>query len=225
VGAVNGETREPTPVRVLVVDDDPLVRTGLRLLLGGDDAVVVGEAGDGAEAVRQVETLAPDIVLMDIRMPGVDGLAATEAIRARPAAPQVVVLTTFDADEHVMRALRAGAAGFLLKDTSPADLVAAVKRVAAGDAQLSPSVLRRLITTVAGTTPRAEDARRRLAALTERELAIAEAIGEGLSNADIAGRLYLSVPTVKAHVSAILGKLDAANRVQVALLVHDARGA
>jgi DNA-binding NarL/FixJ family response regulator len=225
VGAVNGETREPTPVRVLVVDDDPLVRTGLRLLLGGDDAVVVGEAGDGAEAVRQVETLAPDIVLMDIRMPGVDGLAATEAIRARPAAPQVVVLTTFDADEHVMRALRAGAAGYLLKDTSPADLVAAVKRVAAGDAQLSPSVLRRLITTVAGTTPRAEDARRRLAALTERELAIAEAIGEGLSNADIAGRLYLSVPTVKAHVSAILGKLDAANRVQVALLVHDARGA
>jgi DNA-binding NarL/FixJ family response regulator len=214
-----------TPVRVLVVDDDPLVRTGLRLLLGGDDVVVVGEAGDGGEAVRQVEALGPDVVLMDIRMPGVDGLAATEAIRVRPDPPQVVVLTTFDADEHVMRALRAGAAGFLLKDTSPTDLVAAVKRVAAGDAQLSPSVLRRLITTVAGTTPRAEEARRRLAALTERELAIAEAIGEGLSNAEIARRLYLSIPTVKSHVSAILHKLDAANRVQVALLVHDAQDA
>jgi DNA-binding NarL/FixJ family response regulator len=219
---VSGETTAPRPVQVVVVDDDPLVRTGLRLLLGGDDVVVVGEAGDGAEAARQVEALAPDVVLMDIRMPGVDGLAATEAIRARPDPPQVIVLTTFDADEQVMRALRAGAAGFLLKDTSPADLVAAVTRVAAGDAQLSPSVLRRLIATVAGTTPRAEDARRRLAALTERELAIAEGIGEGLSNAEIAGRLYLSVPTVKAHVSAILDKLDAANRVQVALLVHDA---
>jgi DNA-binding NarL/FixJ family response regulator len=225
VGVVNdvGDMNEDTPVRVLVVDDDPLVRTGLRLLLDGDDVVVAGEAGDGAEAVRQVEALAPDVVLMDIRMPGIDGLAATEAIRARPDPPQVIVLTTFDADEHVMRALRAGAAGFLLKDTSPADLVAAVKRVAAGDAQLSPSVLRRVISTVAGTAPRAEDARRRLAALTERELAIAEAIGEGLSNAEIASRLYLSVPTVKAHVSAVLDKLDAANRVQVALLVHDAR--
>jgi DNA-binding NarL/FixJ family response regulator len=225
VGDVNdvGDMNEDTPVRVLVVDDDPLVRTGLRLLLGGDDVVVAGEAGDGAEAVRQVEALAPDVVLMDIRMPGVDGLAATEAIRSRPDPPQVIVLTTFDADEHVMRALRAGAAGFLLKDTSPADLVAAVKRVAAGDAQLSPSVLRRVISTVAGTAPRAEDARRRLAALTERELAIAEAIGEGMSNAEIASRLYLSVPTVKAHVSAVLDKLDAANRVQVALLVHDAR--
>jgi DNA-binding NarL/FixJ family response regulator len=220
---MNGGTPAPTPVRVLVVDDDPLVRTGLRLLLGGDDVAVAGEAGDGAEAVRQVEALAPDVVLMDIRMPGVDGLAATEAIRSRPDPPQVIVLTTFDADEHVMRALRAGAAGFLLKDTSPADLVAAVKRVAAGDAQLSPSVLRRVISTVAGTAPRAEDARRRLAALTERELAIAEAIGDGMSNAEIASRLYLSVPTVKAHVSAVLDKLDAANRVQVALLVHDAR--
>jgi DNA-binding NarL/FixJ family response regulator len=218
-----GDMNEDTPVRVLVVDDDPLVRTGLRLLLGGDDVAVTGEAGDGAEAVRQVEALAPDVVLMDIRMPGVDGLAATEAIRSRPDPPQVIVLTTFDADEHVMRALRAGAAGFLLKDTSPADLVAAVKRVAAGDAQLSPSVLRRVISTVAGTAPRAEDARRRLGALTERELAIADAIGEGLSNAEIASRLYLSVPTVKAHVSAVLDKLDAANRVQVALLVHDAR--
>jgi DNA-binding NarL/FixJ family response regulator len=225
VGVVNdvGDMNEDTPVRVLVVDDDPLVRTGLRLLLDGDDVVVAGEAGDGAEAVRQVEALAPDVVLMDIRMPGIDGLAATEAIRARPDPPQVIVLTTFDADEHVMRALRAGAAGFLLKDTSPADLVAAVKRVAAGDAQLSPSVLRRVISTVAGTAPRAQDARRRLAALTERELAIAEAIGEGLSNAEIASRLYVSVPTVKAHVSAVLDKLDAANRVQVALLVHDAR--
>jgi DNA-binding NarL/FixJ family response regulator len=211
------------PVRVLVVDDDPLVRTGLRLLLGGDDIVVVGEATDGAEAALQVDALDPDVVLMDIRMPEVDGLAATEAIRARPDPPEVIVLTTFDADEHVMRALRAGAAGFLLKDTSPADLVAAVHRVAGGDAQLSPPVLRRLIATVTATQPRGQAARDRLAGLTERELDIANAIGEGLSNAEIAARLYLSVPTVKAHVSAIFDKLEAANRVQVALLVHDAR--
>jgi len=212
------------PIRVLVVDDDPLVRTGLRLLLAGDGIAVVGEAAEGDEAGRQVDALAPDVVLMDIRMPGVDGLTATEAIRARPDPPQVVVLTTFDADEHVLRALRAGAAGFLLKDTPPADIVAAVHRVAGGDAQLSPSVLRRLIATVTASAadPRRAEARRRLAALTDRERAVADAIGEGLANADIAARLHLSVPTVKAHVSAVLDKLQATNRVQVALTVHDA---
>jgi DNA-binding NarL/FixJ family response regulator len=214
-----------SPVRVLVVDDDPLVRAGLRLLLDGDGISVVGEAAEGDEAGRQVRALRPDVVLMDIRMPGVDGLTATEAIRARPDPPEVVVLTTFDADEHVLRALRAGAAGFLLKDTPPADIVAAVHRVAAGDAQLSPSVLRRLIDTVATSTadPRRAAARQRLAALTDRERAVAEAIGEGLANAEIAARLHLSVPTVKAHVSAVLDKLPATNRVQVALTVHDAR--
>lgn len=208
-------------MRVLVVDD-PLVRAGLRMLLDGDDIEVVGEAADGAEGCRQAEALRPDVVLMDIRMPGVDGLTATEAIRTRSEPPEIIVLTTFDADAHVMRALRAGAAGFLLKDTPPADIVGAVQRVAAGDAQLSPSVIRRLIASVVATQPRAQMARDRLATLTARELEVANAIGEGLSNAEIGARLFLSVPTVKAHVSAVLQKLGAANRVQVALLVHDA---
>jgi DNA-binding NarL/FixJ family response regulator len=211
-----------TPVRVLVVDDDPLVRAGLRLLLSGDDIEVVGEAGDGAQGCRQAAELRPDVVLMDIRMPGTDGLTATEALRAGDDPPQVIVLTTFDSDDHILRALRAGAAGFLLKDTPPADIVSAIHRVAAGDAQLSPSVVERLIATAVATHPRAQAARERLATLTPRELDIARAIGEGLSNAEIGTRLYLSVPTVKAHVSAVLDKLDAANRVQVALLVHDA---
>ena len=210
------------PTRVLVVDDDPLVRVGLRMLLNGDGLAVVGEAGDGAEAARQVDALQPDVVLMDIRMPGVDGLTATETIRGLPDPPEVIVLTTFDADEHVLRALRAGAAGFLLKDTPPADILTAVHRVAGGDAQLSPSVLRQLISSVIATPPRGNAARERLATLTERELEVAHAIGEGLSNAEIASRVYLSIPTVKAHVSAILRKLDADNRVQVALLIHDA---
>jgi DNA-binding NarL/FixJ family response regulator/signal transduction histidine kinase len=193
-----------------------------RLLLGGDGLAVVGEAADGAEALRRVEELAPDLVLMDIRMPGVDGLTATEAIRARPGPPEVVVLTTFDADEHVLRALRAGAAGFLLKDTPPAEIVDALHRVVGGDAQLSPPVLRRLIASVATTDPRRDEARRRLATLSERELDVARGIGEGLSNAAIAARLYVSVATVKARVTTVLDKLGAANRVQVALVVHDA---
>jgi DNA-binding NarL/FixJ family response regulator len=212
----------PAPVRVLVVDDDPLVRTGLRMMLDGDDIAVVGEAGDGAEGHRQADALRPDVVLMDIRMPGGDGLTATEAILAGHNPPHVVVLTTFDADEHILRALRAGAAGFLLKDTPPADIVRAIHRVAAGDAQLSPSVTRRLIATAVASHPHTEAARARLATLTPRELDIARAIGEGLSNAEIGARLYLSVPTVKAHVSAVLDKLEATNRVQVALLIHDA---
>lgn len=212
-----------TPVRILVVDDDQLVRAGLRMLLDGDDLVVVGEASDGAEASHLTETLRPDVVLMDIRMPGVDGLTATEAIRARPDPPQIIVLTTFDADDHVLRALRAGAAGFLLKDTPPADIVTAVHRVAAGDAQLSPSVIRRLIARATATHPRGQAAREGLATLTARELDVAHAIGEGLSNAEIAARLYLSVPTVKTHVSTVLDKLNACNRVQVALLVHAAQ--
>jgi DNA-binding NarL/FixJ family response regulator len=143
-----------TPIRVLVVDDDPLVRVGLRMLLNGDDLVVVGEAGDGAEATRQVDALQPNVVLMDIRMPGVDRLTATETIRSLSDPPEIIVLTTFDADEHVLRALRAGAAGFLLKDTAPAGIINAVHRVVAGDAQLSPSVLRQLITNVTATPPR-----------------------------------------------------------------------
>jgi DNA-binding NarL/FixJ family response regulator len=209
-------------VRVVIVDDDPLTRSGLRMLLHGDTIEVVGEAADGAEGCAQAAALRPDVVLMDIRMPGVDGLTATEALRTTSDAPEVIVLTTFDADEHVLRALQAGAAGFLLKHAPPADLVAAVHRVAAGDAQLSPTVLHRLIAIVTAANPRADQARQRLEALTDRERDVANAISEGLSNAEIATRLYLSVPTIKAYASTLFDKLDVRNRVEVAILVHEA---
>ncbi|MFI6411611.1 response regulator [Streptomyces sp. NPDC050585] len=217
-------------IRLLVVDDDPLVRAGLSLMLGGaQDIEIVGEAADGADVPPLVERLAPHVVLMDIRMPGVDGLTATERLRVRPGAPEVVVLTTFHADEQVLRALRAGAAGFVLKDTPPAEIVDAVRKVAAGDPVLSPAVTRQLMTHVAGVAGPAvrEDDRRtaaarRLAELAEREREVALAVGRGGSNAEIAAALYMSVPTVKAHVSRILAKLGLNNRVQIALLVHDA---
>ncbi|WP_374985039.1 response regulator [Streptomyces fradiae] len=218
-------------IRLLVVDDDPLVRAGLSLMLGGaDDIEIVGEAADGAEVPPLVDRLAPHVVLMDVRMPGVDGLTATERLRARPGAPDVVVLTTFHADEQVLRALRAGAAGFVLKDTPPAQIVDAVRKVAAGDPVLSPAVTRQLMTHVAGAAPgpavREDDRRtaaaRRLAELAEREREVALAVGRGASNAEIAATLYVSVPTVKAHVSRVLAKLGLNNRVQIALLVHDA---
>lgn len=211
-------------VRLLIVDDDPLVRAGLRLLLGGDNLVVVGEAGDGAEAQARVDELRPDVVLMDIRMPGIDGLLATEAIRSRPDPPEIVILTTFDADQHVLRALRAGASGFLLKDTPPPEMMEAIRSVAAGDVRLSPSILRRLITAATADDPRGEEARRRLSLLTDREREIARCIGEGLTNAQIGARLHLSVPTIKAHVSAVLERLGTSNRVQVAILVYEAEG-
>jgi DNA-binding NarL/FixJ family response regulator len=213
------------PVDVLIVDDDPLVRAGLAMMLGGTPEVhVVGEAGDGAEVPALVDRLTPDVVLMDIRMPGVDGLTATEHLRARPAAPEVIVLTTFDADRHVLRALRAGAAGFLLKDTPPGEIVAAVRQVAEGWPVLSPAVTRRLIARVADSDQdrRRARARSRLALLNDRERDVAVAVGEGRSNAEIGALLHLAVPTVKTHVSSILTKLDLNNRVQIALLAHDA---
>ncbi|MET7965498.1 response regulator transcription factor [Micromonospora sp. NPDC005305] len=221
-------TAEP-PVRVLIVDDDALVRAALSMILGGvPDLRVVGEATDGAEVPAAVAAYAPDLVLMDIRMPRVDGLAATEALRAAPDPPEVLVLTTFDADEQVLRALRAGASGFLLKDTPPAEIVAAVRRVAAGEATLSPAVTRKLIAHVTAPAPaRAPDTRRERAlrlldGLTEREREVAVALGEGRSNAEISAELFMSVATVKAYVSRLLTKLDLNNRVQVALLVQDA---
>ena len=212
-------------IRVLIVDDDPLLRAGLKLMLGGaPDIRVVGEAGDGSGVQGLIDRLAPDVILMDIRMPGTDGLTATEAVRRRPGAPEVVILTTFDADEHVLRALRAGAAGFVLKDTPPGEIVDSVRRVAGGQPVLSPSVTKRLITRVAasGQDNRKAKAVARLAGLNDREREIAVAVGEGKSNAEISATLYLSVPTVKTHVSRILTKLDLNNRVQIALLVHDA---
>ncbi|WP_431959597.1 response regulator [Actinacidiphila sp. bgisy160] len=214
-------------VRLLLVDDDPLVRAGLRMMLGGaPDVEVVAEAADGGQVAALVREHSPDVVLMDIRMPTVDGLAATEALRAVPGAPEVIVLTTFNTDEHVLRALRAGAAGFVLKDTAPREIVEAVRKVAAGEPVLSPAVTRQLIAQVAGSDAETRGvraaARRRLASLGGREHEVALAIGEGRSNAEIAAGLHMSVPTVKTHVSRILGKLGLNNRVQIALLVHDA---
>ena len=216
------------PVRVLVVDDDPLVRAALAMVLGGSgDCALVGEATDGEEVPAAVAEHAPDVVLMDIRMPHVDGLTATERLRGRPGRPEVIVLTTFDADASVLRALRAGASGFLLKDTPPAAIVDAVRRVAAGEPMLSPTVTRQLMAHVADADASGPDERRAtalalLGRLSEREHEVALAVGRGLSNAQIAAEAYLSVATVKAHVSRLLTKLEAANRVQVALVVHDA---
>jgi len=211
--------------RVLIVEDDALMRAGLRGILDREeDLDVVAEAQDGREALGHARRTQPDVVLMDIRMPGVDGITATERLRARPSAPQVIVLTTFHADDYVLRALRAGAGGFLLKDTPPAEILAAIRLVHAGDAMLSPSVTRTLLGTLAegGSGDRRSAALRRLEALTEREREVAVAVGAGASNAEIAGQLFMSEATVKAHVSRLLTKLGAANRVQVAIVVHDA---
>jgi len=215
-------------VRVLVADDDALVRSALSMVLDAAAGVVlVGEVADGDEVPAAVAAHSPDVVLMDIRMPRVDGLTATELLRRQPGAPEVIVLTTFDVDDYVLRALRAGAAGFLLKDTRPADIVAAVHKVVDGEAMLSPAITRRLIDLVtaepAAPSPtsgrRGEDL---LARLTERERDVAVAVGRGLSNAEIGAEVYLSVATVKTYVSRVLTKLELTNRVQVALLVHDA---
>ena len=213
-------------VRVLLVDDDALVRAGLRMILSSaEDLEVVGEADDGARAVAAVREHRPDVVLMDIRMPEMDGITATAALRRLDAPPQVIVLTTFQADEQVMSALRAGAGGFLLKDTPPAEIVAAVRLVASGEAMLSPSVTRTLLSHFgdaeavrAPPVPPGSD----WPALTDREREVAVAVGSGASNAEVAASLFMSEATVKAHVSRLFTKLDVANRVQIAIVVHDA---
>ncbi|BDD81673.1 DNA-binding response regulator [Tsukamurella pulmonis] len=211
--------------RIVIIDDDPLVRSGLRMIIeSADDLSIVAEGGDGADAVDLVREHRPDVVLMDIRMPAVDGLAATALVRAEPQPPQVIVLTTFDLDDYVMRALQAGAAGFMLKDTPPRQLLDGVRVVASGEAMLSPSVTRKLIDRFAGD-PR-EDRRRaalaRIAVLTEREHEVFLGIAAGGSNAQIGRDLFMSEATVKTHVSRLLDKLDVANRVQLAILAHDA---
>ena len=218
-----------SPVRVVLVDDDALVRAGLVMILGGDESLdVVGEAGDGLAGLELIARTRPDVVLMDIRMPRLDGLGATARLMQQPDPPKVLVLTTFDADEHVVRALRDGASGFLLKDTPPAEIVAAIHRVAAGDHMLSPSVTAQLIARLAEDGPedgRHTQAQALLDTLTSREREVAVAVAEGKSNAEIAAELYMSVATVKAHVSRILDKLGVDNRVQVAICVHDAGAA
>ncbi|MDX6676323.1 MAG: hypothetical protein QOE31_375 [Solirubrobacteraceae bacterium] len=213
------------PIRVLIVDDDALVRAGLSMMLGGAaDLEIVGEAEDGTQVLAAIDAHRPDVVLMDIRMPKLDGLAATRLVRARPGAPEVIVLTTFDVDDHVVTALCDGAAGFLVKDTPPTEILRAIRLVAAGDAMLSPRVTRKLVDHLAASNAPAISARAAelLGELTEREREVAIAVGRGSSNAEVAAALYMSVATVKAHVSRLLMKLDLDNRVQIALLVHDA---
>jgi DNA-binding NarL/FixJ family response regulator len=213
------------PIRLLVVDDDPLVRGGLRTMLGGTPELeIVGEAANGAEVAPAVDACRPDVVLMDIRMPEMDGLTATERLRATPNPPEIIVLTTLNSDENVLRALRAGASGFLLKHTPPAEIVNAIKVVAAGQPMLSPAVTRQLIDHVADDTmpTRRRHAQDRLARLSNREREVAMAIAGGRTNAQIAEELFMSVPTVKVHVTRLLTKLDFNNRVQIALLAHDA---
>jgi DNA-binding NarL/FixJ family response regulator len=212
-------------IRVAIIDDEALVRAGLRMILeSADDVQVVGEADDGADALDTIERCRPDVVLMDIRMPRLDGLAATTAIRARPDAPPVVILTTFDLDDYVFRALQAGAAGFMLKDTPPRDLIHAVRVVAEGNSMLSPSVTTRLIAHFAagGRRSREEQARARFADLTDREREVLVEVGRGSSNAEIGAALFMSEATAKSYVSRLLVKLGVANRVQIAILAHDA---
>jgi DNA-binding NarL/FixJ family response regulator len=210
-------------IRVVIVDDDALVRAAPRMMLdGAGDILVVAEVGDGAAVPPALDAHPADVVLMDLRMPGVDGIAATRRVRARPHPPEVIVLTTFDADEHVVRALRAGASGFLVKDTPPERIVEAITRVHAGDPILSPAVTRRLMARVVAGTGDYERARAALATLTAREREVVLAVAAGRSNADIGATLSMTVATVKAHLSHIFAKLGVDNRTQIAMLVHDA---
>jgi DNA-binding NarL/FixJ family response regulator len=207
-------------IRVLVVDDEELVRTGLRLILDAEpDIGVVGTASDGRQAVAEVRRLCPDVVLMDIRMPGLDGLAATRRILTEPDVPpcKVVILTTFDVDEHVYEALRAGASGFLLKDVPADQLAHAIRVAAAGEALLAPSVTRRLIAAFARPMAPAPVPVAGLDELTPREVEVLTLLAEGLSNAEIAGRLFVGEATVKTHVARILTKLGVRDRVQAVI--------
>ncbi len=220
-------TAEPgrdSTIRVLLADDQPLARAGLRTLLESCDEIqVVGEAASGIEAVERALAWRPEVVLMDIRMPGVDGLEATRRIVGdeRLAGVRVVVLTTFDLDEYVYEALRAGASGFLAKDVEPAELRHAVRVVARGDALLSPGVTRRLIAEFATRPVRPPPAAVRLGVLTDREREVLGLVGEGLANEAIAGRLFMASATVKTHVSRIMGKLGAHDRAQLVVIAYE----
>jgi DNA-binding NarL/FixJ family response regulator len=210
-------------VRVVVVDDEPMVCAHLRTILGSSGTIeVVGEAHDGAAGVEEVVRTRPDVVLMDLRMPGVDGLTAIERIGKLAEPPVIVVLTTFDADQYVLRALRAGAAGFLVKSTPPEDLIGLVRVAAEGHTVLSPVAARRLVAASAEGQSARGRARELVGSLTEREAEVLACLGEGLSNAQIGSRLYLSEATIKGYVSRVLDKLGCANRTQAGLIAHDA---
>ena len=214
---------DPSPIRVLVVDDQELVRLGFCVILDAADGItVVGEAANGEAAVSQVAEHEPDVVLMDIRMPGMDGLEATQRITGGPdAAPKVVMLTTFDLDDYVYEALRAGASGFLLKDSPRHDLIAAVRAAAAGDALLAPSVTRRLIEQFARRPPETSPSPSQLASLTARERDVLLLLARGHSNAEIATVLFVSEATVKTHVGNLLAKLGLRDRVQAVILAYE----
>jgi DNA-binding NarL/FixJ family response regulator len=209
-------------IRVLIADDQALVRSGFRMILDARaDLEVVGEAGDGREAVELAGRLTPDVVLMDIRMPGIDGLQATRQIAASGSATRIIVLTTYDADEFVFAALRAGASGFLLKDVRPGELADAIRVIARGDALLAPSVTRRLLDRYANTLPDPDTPHPDLDELTDREREVLHLIALALSNAEIATRLVLTEATVKTHVSSVLRKLGLRDRVQAVVLAYD----
>ncbi|MFK0018322.1 response regulator [Streptomyces sp. NPDC090798] len=212
------------PVRVVLADDQQLIRTALRMVIADiEDVEVVGEAADGEEAVTRTEELRPDVVVMDIRMPGVDGIEATRRITAGPGESRIVVLTTFDDDDYVYGALRAGASGFLVKDMALDDIIGAIRVVAAGDALIAPSVTRRLIqdfTSARSCEPTRP--RRDLTAITEREREVLTLVGTGLSNAEIAERLFISVATAKTYLTRLLSKLDARDRVQLVIIAYEA---
>jgi DNA-binding NarL/FixJ family response regulator len=212
------------PIRVVLADDQQLIRTALRMVIADiEDVEVVGEAADGEEAVTRTEELRPDVVVMDIRMPGVDGIEATRRITAGPGESRIVVLTTFDDDDHVYGALRAGASGFLVKDMALDDIIGAIRVVAAGDALIAPSVTRRLIqdfTSARSSEPARP--RRDLTAITDREREVLTLVGTGLSNAEIAERLFISVATAKTYLTRLLSKLDARDRVQLVIIAYEA---
>lgn len=209
-------------IRLLLVDDEWLVRAGIRTMLTGQPGIsIVGEAGDGAALVALVESTDANLVLMDIRMPRVNGLVATEELRGMPSPPAVIMLTTFENDALILRALRAGASGYLMKDTPPADLIAALHKVVRGEPIVSPAIMRKLIRRFTEPSESRSPAAH-LDKLTAQEQRVATAVARGLSNAAIASELVVSLPTVKSHISSILGKLQVSNRVQLALLLHPA---
>lgn len=210
--------------RVLIADDEALMRTGIRMVLEtAPDLEVVAEAGDGPAAVAACRRLDVDVALLDVRMPGGDGIAAAAAIARTAPATATLILTTFDDDDAVVRALREGAVGFLLKDTEPTTLIQAVRAAASGQPVLAPRVLDRLVTRSATAPERTQEARRRIAALTPAERGVLDVLGEGLSNGEIARRLFISTGTTKAHISSILAKLGCENRTQAAIVAHESR--